>query len=114
MSRALRILTLAGVAYVLWEYLKDTMGDKGPNRPAGPVASGPLRPPQAGTGPAAPAENEAGAEDSAPAENEAGAEDSAGEGATKAELYERATELGIKGRSSMSKAELERAIRAAS
>ena len=35
MSRALRILTLAGVAYVLWEYLKDTMGDKGPNRPAG-------------------------------------------------------------------------------
>jgi hypothetical protein len=102
MSRALRILTLAGVAYVLWEYLKETMGDKGPNRPAGPVASGPLSPPQAGTGPAA------------PAENEAGAEDSAGEGPTKAELYERATELGIKGRSSMSKAELERAIRAAS
>ncbi|MGZ5316621.1 MAG: Rho termination factor N-terminal domain-containing protein [Solirubrobacterales bacterium] len=102
MSRALRILTLAGIAYVLWEYLKDTMGDKGPNRPAAPVAGEPQRPPQAGTGPAT------------AAENEAGAEGSAAEGPTKAELYERATELGIKGRSSMSKAELERAIRDAS
>ena len=34
-------------------------------------------------------------------------------GATKAELYERAQKLGIEGRSKMSKAELERAIRAA-
>ena len=32
-------------------------------------------------------------------------------GASKAELYERAQELGIKGRSKMSKAELEQAIR---
>jgi hypothetical protein len=34
-------------------------------------------------------------------------------GATKAELYEQAQKLGIEGRSKMSKAELERAIRAA-
>lgn len=107
MSRALRILTLAGVAYVLWEYLKDTMGDKGPNRPAGPVTAAPAPPPQGDTGPAAPPP------DSAAPEKAAAAEGSAGEGPTKAELYERATELGIKGRSSMSKAELERAIREA-
>jgi hypothetical protein len=34
-------------------------------------------------------------------------------GATKAELYEQAQELGIEGRSKMTKAELERAIRSA-
>jgi DNA end-binding protein Ku len=114
MSRALRILTLAGVAYVLWEYLKDTMGDKGPNRPAAPVPSEPQRPPQAGTGPATAAPDSPAAEKAAGAEGSAGAENATGGESTKAELYERATELGIKGRSSMSKAELERAIRDAS
>jgi hypothetical protein len=48
-----------------------------------------------------------------PASSSNGSPSNGSRGATKAELYEEAQRLGIEGRSKMSKAELERAIRAA-
>lgn len=92
MPRLLRTVALAGLAYGAWVWLKGLLDE--PPHPIGQEAPTDATPKQAK--PASPAAK------SAP---------SNGGGATKAELYERATELEIKGRSKMSKAELERAIR---
>jgi hypothetical protein len=88
MSRLLKLAFLGGVGYVLWKLLNDGF----PYTPREP-APAPVRPAE----PAPPAAN-GGTSTSSP---------------TKAELYERAQSLGIEGRSKMSKAELERAIREA-
>jgi len=85
MARLLKTLTLAGIGYGLWVWLKGMLDE-----------------------PPHPIEREAPTEPAKPAPSSAS---SNGGAATKAELYERAQELDIEGRSKMSKAELERAIR---
>lgn len=90
MSRLLKTLTFAGIAYGLWVWLRGVLDE--PAQPVGQTESvKPAKPPKA---PAA--------------SSNGGATTKA---TTKAELYERAQELDIEGRSKMSKAELERAIR---
>lgn len=85
MARLLKTLVLAAIAYALWQYLKTVLSEPEPE----PV----------GTAPVAPAPER-------PASSNGG-----GSARSKAELYEEAQRLGIKGRSKMSKADLERAIR---
>jgi hypothetical protein len=87
MSRLLKLAVLGGIGYALWKLLNDEGADK--VQPATPV------PPTA----AAPPASNGGSSSGAP---------------SKAELYERAKELGIEGRSKMSKQQLERAISEAS
>ena len=96
MSRLLRTAALAGIAYGLWVWLKSLLDE--PPHPIGQDA------PPAPT----PQESKATPESMGPDPKSASPN---GGGATKAELYERAQELDIEGRSKMSKAELERAIR---
>ena len=112
MSRPIRILALAGLAWALWELLRRVRDEQA----AAPAGSGE---------PAGTSGGESGAPSQAPASRLSGAEEASrgpeavgspngtgsGTGASKAELYERAQRLGIKGRSKMTKAELERAIR---
>ena len=88
MSRLLRTAALAGAAYGLWVWLKSLIDE--PPHPIGQEA------------PSEPTPQSVSGESAA---------SSIGGAATKAELYERAQELDIEGRSKMSKAELERAIR---
>jgi hypothetical protein len=84
MARLLRTAALAGAAYGLWVWLKSLLDE--PPHPIG--------------------------QDDPPAPSpKQSASSNGGGGATKAELYERAQELDIEGRSKMSKAQLERAIR---
>ena len=105
--RLLRLLTAAAVIGGAVVFLKRLMEGQ---------AEGPTAPPEA----EAPARTEATRETGAPASSGAfssptrasGSSASNGE-PTKAELYERAQELGIEGRSKMSKRELLRAIEAA-
>lgn len=92
MSRLLRTAALAGVAYGLWVWLKSLLDE--PPHPLG--QDDPPTP--------APKQKQK-------SEPSSGASSNGGGAATKAELYERAQELDIEGRSKMSKAELERAIR---
>jgi DNA end-binding protein Ku len=100
--RLFRLTLLAGLAYAAWEYLKRTQAEQG----SSPQQSAPMSAPSK---PKAAAKPKPGPKSSPkPAAKSAA---SNGAGASKAELYEKATELGIKGRSKMSKAELERAIR---
>jgi len=98
MSRPIRILALAGLAHALWELLRRVLDEQA----AAPAGSGE----PAGT---------SGGESGAPSQAPGGATSASPNGSisntSKAELYERAQQLGIKGRSKMSKAELERAIR---
>ena len=89
MSRLLRTAALAGVAYGLWVWLKSLLDE-----PPHPIGQ---------DDPPAPSPKQTSGGSSSASSN--------GGGATKAELYERAQELDIEGRSKMSKAELERAIR---
>jgi DNA end-binding protein Ku len=103
--KLLRLTLLAGLAYAAWEYLKRAQAAQAPSTQQSAPMSAPSKPkaaaqPQPGpkSAPTSPANTEAG---------------SNGAVASKAELYERATELGIKGRSKMSKADLERAVREA-
>ena len=101
MARLLRTALLAGIAYALWQYVKTVLEEPAPQlAPAGPASPAP--PPAAETSPTP----ETRQSNPSPA-----AERSNGAGRSKAELYEEAQRLGIKGRSKMSKAELERAIR---
>jgi hypothetical protein len=86
MPRLLKLAFLGGIAYALWKLLNDGF----PYTPKEPVPA-PVRPAEP-----APSSANGGTSTSSP---------------TKAELYERAQSLGIEGRSKMSKAELERAIR---
>jgi hypothetical protein len=98
MRGLVRILVLAGFAYAWWELLKRAQAadeSRWETQPAQPDRSEP----------------KTSAPSSSPAPAQPAPASGSGNGATKAELYERATELGIKGRSKMSKAELERAIR---
>lgn len=88
MTRLLRTLALAGIGYGLWVWLKGLLDE--PPHPIGQEAPTGATPKQ-----------------KKPASS---ASSNGGGGTTKAELYERATELEIKGRSKMSKQELERAI----
>ena len=97
MSRLLKLAALGGIGYALWKLLSD--GFPYTPREAAPA---PVRP----TAPAPPA-------DTKPAAGSANGGSSSA-GPSKAELYERAKELGIEGRSKMSKQQLERAIGEAS
>ncbi|HEX2359560.1 MAG TPA: hypothetical protein VHH72_07060 [Solirubrobacterales bacterium] len=100
MGRLLRTAVLAAIAYALWQYLKTVLDEPQPQlSPVGPEQPAP---PRSEASQATPESNPSAA-----------AERSNGGGArrSKAELYEEAQRLGIKGRSKMSKAELERAIR---
>ena len=90
MPRLLRTLTLAGIAYGLWVWLRSMLDE--PPHPIGQEAP-------------------KGSEAPTPVESKSPSSNGGGGAATKAELYERAQELDIEGRSKMSKAELERAIR---
>jgi hypothetical protein len=97
MSRLLKLAFLGGIGYALWKLLSDGFPYT-PREPA-PAPVSPTAPaPPADTKPAASSSN-GGSSSSAP---------------SKAELYERAKELGIEGRSKMSKQQLERAISDAS
>ena len=89
-------------------------GDDGHPAPAAPAPRttpkpAPATPAPADPEPAAGPETSAGADSPAPADSEAPDKET-----SKAELYDMATELGIKGRSKMSKKELRKAIRDAS
>jgi len=86
MSRLLKTLTFAGIGYGLWVWLRGVLDE--PAQSVGQTES--VKPAKPAKAPAA---------------------SSNGGATTKAELYERAQELDIEGRSKMSKAELERAIR---
>lgn len=99
MRRLLKTIALAGASYALWEYLRRRLGDE--------------QPPQQGDSSAA-AQAQPAKTTSSPKRATSGSSNGSGSKASKAELYERATKLEIKGRSKMSKAELERAIRDAS
>jgi hypothetical protein len=97
MSRLLKLAFLGGIGYALWKLLSDGF----PYTPREPAAT-PVRP-----------------SSPAPAADTKQAASSSNGGSTsgtpsKAELYERAKELGIEGRSKMSKQQLERAIGEAS
>jgi hypothetical protein len=97
MSRLLKLAFLGGIGYVVWRLLKEGF----PNAPKEP-ASTPVRPTAA-----------APAADTKPAPSSSNGGSSPGS-PSKAELYERAKELGIEGRSKMTKQQLERAISEAS
>jgi DNA end-binding protein Ku len=108
--RLFRLTLLAGLGYAAWEYFKRAQAAEAPSTQQSAPMSAPSKPaaaakPQPGpkSAPKPPAGAEAGSEE--------GSETSNDDDASKAELYEKATELGIEGRSKMSKAELERAIR---
>ena len=90
MSRLLKLACLGAIGYALWKLLSDGF----PYTPRGEPAPAP----PAATESAATSSN-GGSSSSSP---------------SKAELYERAKELGIEGRSKMSKRQLERAIGEAS
>ena len=93
MSRLLKLAFLGGIGYALWKLLSD--GFPYTPREPSPAPVRPMAPaPAADTKPAATSSN-GGSSSGSP---------------SKAELYERAKELGIEGRSKMSKQELERAI----
>ena len=116
MKRLIKLAVLGGLAYLGWEYaqrMRAEAEDPGKLEPSSvytpppPAAPAPARveavqEPEAGE-PAASIEPAASSSSGAPAAK-----------ASKAELYELAKELGIKGRSKMSRAELERAIHDAS
>lgn len=93
MSRLLKLAAVAGAGYALWKLLTDGL----PYTPREPAPE-PVRP----TAAAPPA-------DIKPASTSASSRNG-GSSPSKAELYERAKELGIEGRSKMSKQQLERAI----
>jgi hypothetical protein len=97
MSRLLKLAVLGGIGYALWKLLNSGFPYT-PREPVEPVPA-PVRP----TAPAPPAATKPAA---APASNGDGSPSSP----SKAELYERAKELGIEGRSKMTKQQLERAI----
>lgn len=96
MSRILKTAALAGIGYGLWVWLKGLLDE--PPHPVGQEAPTGATPQRSKPAPVAPK--------SSPASTS-----SNGGASTKAELYERAQELEIEGRSKMSKADLERAIR---
>ena len=95
MSRLLRTAALAGIAYGLWVWLKGLLDE--PPHPVGQEPPTGATPQQSKAAPARKSESKSAS--------------SNGGASTKAELYERAQKLDIEGRSKMSKAELERAIR---
>lgn len=121
MRRLLKLIALGGAGYALWRLL--TAG--GPE-PAGPAAAeAPVPPAPAGIRPAEwvtsggkrftvmPARKGRSSEGIVPAPAPTSKADEGARAPTKAELYERAKQLGIEGRSKLSKSELERAIREA-
>lgn len=114
MRRMLRTLILAGFAYAAWELIKRAMAERGRGpSPAPRVPASQTPPPPPAPGPAPEAAKAAAPEATKEPEAERkAAAPGALNGAhpSKADLYERAQQLGIKGRSKMSKAELERAI----
>lgn len=93
MRRLVRIAVLAALGYAFWELFKRTRGSESAVKP---VASGvvPKAPPPKTHAPS-------------PAASE---RNGSGPKPSKADLYARAQELGIEGRSKMSRAQLERAI----
>lgn len=105
MSRLLKTaVTVAGAGYALWRLLRSASGG-----PAPVLEPAPTEAPRSAArpGPAAkrsPASPQSPAPAAGPTKGAAGSP-------SKAELYERAKQLGIEGRSKMSKAELQRAIR---
>lgn len=106
MRRMLRTLILATFAYAAWELIKRAMAERGRGPSPAPGAAPsqtPSPPPAPGPAPEAPKGPEAERKAAAPAALN-------GARPSKADLYERAQQLGIKGRSKMSKAELERAV----
>lgn len=102
MRRMLRTLILAAFAYAAWQLIKRAMAEQGRGRSPAPGAA-PSQTPSPPPAPEAPKAPEAEKKAAAPAALN-------GAGPSKAKLYERAQQLGIRGRSKMSKAELERAI----
>lgn len=85
----LKLAALAGIGYALWRLLNDAAGDAPSTPSASTSTSG------------------SGSTSSAPSGAEGGGNSNS---MSKAELYERAKELDIEGRSKMSKQQLERAI----
>lgn len=104
MRRMLRTLILAAFAYAAWELIKRAMAEQGRGPSPAPGAA-PSQTPSPPPAPSPEAEKKPEAEKMAAAPAALN-----GAGPSKAKLYERAQQLGIKGRSKMSKAELERAI----
>jgi hypothetical protein len=130
----LKVITvLGGAGFIAWRFLRDTPGvpDKlkpGTSKQEEPAASGGAWPAALQTGgPASSGQANSGSASTGSASfgsassgstgsgsSPAGASSANGEpGTTKAELYERAKQLGIEGRSKMSKQDLKRAIREA-
>jgi hypothetical protein len=113
MRRILRTLILAAFAYAAWELIKGAMAEQGHGTSPAPAPSQTPPPPAPSPAPeASPAPSPAPEAEKAPEAEQKSAAYSARNGAdpSKADLYQRAQQLGIKGRSKMSKAELERAI----
>ncbi|MBM3665930.1 MAG: plasmid stabilization protein [Actinobacteria bacterium] len=103
MSKLLKAAALAGAGYAIWRLLRSAGNGQGPAPALDlPPTEAPRRP--GGPAPAAKPSSASPAPSAGSANGAAGAP-------SKAELYERAKELGIEGRSKMTKAELERAIR---
>jgi hypothetical protein len=96
MNRLLKLTALIGAGYALWRLLREAKDGQAP-RPAldRGVESAAAEP----------------TPEPAPAQPQTKSSGPSGGTASKADLYERAKALGIEGRSKMSKAELERAIR---
>ncbi len=98
MRRLVRIAVLAALGYAFWELFKRTRESESAVEPVSSSGVVPKAPP-----PKAPAPSVA-----------ASGPNGAGPTMSKGDLYARAQELGIEGRSKMSKAQLERAIADAS
>jgi hypothetical protein len=109
MKRLIKLAVLGAIAYLAWEYVQrmraeaEDPGRLDPHSVYKPPPSAQPEPDPAPKAEAAPAEpTEPSSPDGPPAN------------ASKAELYQLAKELDIKGRSKMSRTQLERAIRDAS
>ncbi len=123
MARLLKTVSLAGIAYALFLYVKQLLGGPEPQISSSgaappratppPSSSGPVSPTAVPSSPSAPPPSAAPPSPrSSPSPGSATA--STDSEPSKAELYERAKELEIEGRSKMSKDQLRRAIAQAS
>jgi hypothetical protein len=97
-GKALVLAVVTALAVVGWRFVESVLTEEAEEPGLEPRRSAPVEP----------------AKTSPPARPAADSGPAVPDGATKAELYEIATKLGVKGRSKMSKAELAKAIEKAS
>jgi hypothetical protein len=100
-GKALVLAVVTALAVIGWWFVESVLSEEAEESGLEPRHAEPVEPVESAKAPA-------------PAEPTASSKPAVPDGATKAELYEIATELGVEGRSKMNKAELAEAIEKAS